>query len=127
MAVPGQENLIPMNERSEEEVRELGRKGGIASGEARREKATMKKTLERMLKETNNKGRTYEENIALGLIANAIDKTKGGNPEAYKTIAKMLGELESIENLETKEPTLNINITTNDNLKEEFYKEDNNG
>ena len=32
-----EENLIPMNERSEAEVRELGKKGGIASGKARRE------------------------------------------------------------------------------------------
>ena len=40
-----EDNLIPMSERSESEVRELGRKGGIASGETRREKATMKKTI----------------------------------------------------------------------------------
>ena len=34
----GHENLIPNNMRSPEEVRENGRKGGIASGEARRKK-----------------------------------------------------------------------------------------
>lgn len=32
------ENLIPFNERTEEEQRELARMGGIASGEARRRK-----------------------------------------------------------------------------------------
>lgn len=31
-------NLIPNNERSPEELREMGRKGGIASGRARRRK-----------------------------------------------------------------------------------------
>lgn len=36
----GQENLIPTNRRSKEEARELGRKGGIASGEARRKAKT---------------------------------------------------------------------------------------
>lgn len=37
------ENLIPTNKRSKDEARELGRKGGIASGKARREKADFKK------------------------------------------------------------------------------------
>ena len=34
----GEENLIPMSERSKDEVREIGRKGGIASGESRRKR-----------------------------------------------------------------------------------------
>ena len=53
------ENLIPMNERTKKEQREIARQGGIASGEARREKATMKKTLEMLLNEHNDKGITY--------------------------------------------------------------------
>lgn len=73
------------------------RAGGIRSGEVRREKATMKKTLEMILNSTNPKGEKYENLVTLGLIANAINKTKGGNPEAYKTIAKMLGEYETAE------------------------------
>ena len=36
-----EQNLIPTNKRSKNEVREIGRKGGIKSGEARREKAAM--------------------------------------------------------------------------------------
>lgn len=34
----GHENLVPMSERSKEEVRVIGQRGGIASGEARRKK-----------------------------------------------------------------------------------------
>ncbi len=56
-----------------EEAREYGRRGGIASGEARREKATMKKTLEMLLNEKNNKGKTYRELTTLGLIKGAVD------------------------------------------------------
>lgn len=41
-------NLIPNSERSPEELREMGRKGGIKSGEARRKKRDQEKT-ERML------------------------------------------------------------------------------
>jgi len=37
----GVDNLIPCSERSKEEARELGRKGGIKSGESRRRKKTM--------------------------------------------------------------------------------------
>ena len=42
MAKYNEDNLIPNNERSPNEVRENGRKGGIASGEARRRKKTMR-------------------------------------------------------------------------------------
>lgn len=39
----GRDNLIPFNERSEEEVRAMNRKGGVNSGKARREKADFKR------------------------------------------------------------------------------------
>ena len=42
MAKYNEDNLIPNNERSPSEVRENGRKGGIASGETRRRKKTMR-------------------------------------------------------------------------------------
>lgn len=42
---PGNSNLIPNSERTPEELREMGRKGGIASGKARRRN---KKLLQKM-------------------------------------------------------------------------------
>ena len=42
MAKYNEDNLIPNNERSPIEVREHGKKAGIASGEARRKKKTMR-------------------------------------------------------------------------------------
>lgn len=41
-----EQNLIPNNKRSPEEVRENGRKGGINSGKARRDKADLKKVIQ---------------------------------------------------------------------------------
>lgn len=41
-----QEDLIPMNERTKEEQKEIATKGGIASGKARRQYSTLKKALE---------------------------------------------------------------------------------
>lgn len=72
-----------------QEARENGRKGGIASGIARREKATMKATLEMLLNETNNQGKTYRELATLGLLKGAIN----GNAQNYRTILETLGEL----------------------------------
>ena len=48
--VANEKNLVPL---TTEKAREIGRKGGIRSGEVRREKATMKKTLEMLLDEKN--------------------------------------------------------------------------
>lgn len=45
-----EENLIPFtSDQSREEAKENGRKGGIASGKARREKKAFKETLETLL------------------------------------------------------------------------------
>lgn len=41
-----EKNLIPNSERSPEELREMGRKGGIASGEARRRNRRLRETAE---------------------------------------------------------------------------------
>ena len=88
-----EENLIPFSERTEEEARELGKKGGIRSGEVRREKATMKATLEMLLNSTNKTGQTYRELATLGLLKGAIS----GNAQTYRTILETLGELKQAQ------------------------------
>ncbi len=47
--MPNEENLIPNTERSPSEVRENGRKGGIKSGEVRREKADLRRVIQTWL------------------------------------------------------------------------------
>ena len=89
MANKGQENLIPMSERTKEEQKKIAKMGGIRSGEVRREKATMKATLEMLLDEKYKNGKTYRELATLGLINGAIN----GNAQNYKTILETLGEL----------------------------------
>lgn len=42
-------NLIPQSERTKEEQREIARKGGIASGKARRRKKLIREQLELLL------------------------------------------------------------------------------
>ena len=122
MAHKGQENLIPFNERTEEEQREIARKAGIASGEARREIGQMRRTLEKMLSKSNSKGMTYDDNIALGLIANAIDRKKGGNPRAYEVIAKMMREMDNEPEMK-ETPEVTINIVDISDLEKVLYED----
>lgn len=79
-----------------EEQQKIARQGGIASGKARREKATMKATLELLLNEKSQNGKTYRELATLGLIRGAIK----GNAQNYRAILETLGELK--ENPEEK-------------------------
>ena len=73
---------------------EIARQGGIASGEAKREKATMKKALEMLLDEQNKKsGKTYRELATLGLIQGAIK----GKSDNYRLILELMGELKQKE------------------------------
>lgn len=92
------------------------RKGGIRSGEVRREKATFKKTLEMLLDEKNSKGKTYRELITLGQIKSAVD----GKAENFKTILALLGEINSEETKET--PSVTINVVDNSNLEKAMYE-----
>lgn len=96
---------------------EEARKGGIRSGEVRKEKATMKKTLELMLEEIGDKesGLTNKQLATLGLIKGAIL----GNSANYKTILETIGELQ--ESNET--PSVQINIVDNSELEKVLYNE----
>lgn len=96
-------NIDNLKVPTSEQAREYGRRGGIASGKARREKATMKKTLEMLLEEKYKSGKTYKELATLGLIKGAIK----GNAQNYRTILETLGELGNQED----DKQINNNIT----------------
>ena len=96
--------------------------GGKKSGEVRREKATMRKTLEMLLDEVadiegNENKLTYKQLATIGLLKGAIL----GNSTNYKTILETIGELQE-ENNET--PTVQINIVDNSNLEGVMYGQD---
>ena len=118
-------SVVPNSEATQfkagEKQVEIARMGGIASGEAKREKKRLRKELETLLDSTNSKGKNYGELISLGLIANAIDKNKGGNPKAFELIAKMVGEMDEEENRET--PSVQINIVDNTDLEKVMYED----
>lgn len=102
--------------------KEEAKKGGINSGIARRQKKTMRETLEMMLEEVadieGNKNKlTYRELATLGLLKGAVV----GNNANYKTILETIGEIQEAQSTTT--PTLNINIVDNSKLEEQLYEE----
>ena len=65
-----EENLIPFtSEQSLEEAVNNGRKGGIASGKARREKKAMKETLETLLSMSLKEGKIDDVETIQGIAA----------------------------------------------------------
>lgn len=102
----GKENLIPFNERTEEEQREIARKGGKASGEARRRKKTMRENLELLLTMPLNKGEGADiekgeslkdfakENVTVeqAMLIAQVQKAIKGDAEAFEMIRDLIGE-----------------------------------
>lgn len=81
------ENLVSLADRTTEEVREIARKGGIASGESRRKRKTFKESLLLAL-ETEKDGKLIQE---LGIEA-IIKKYIDGDLEVFKTVRDTVGE-----------------------------------
>lgn len=98
------ENLIDAAHRTEEELREMTRKGGIKSGEARRRKKTMREALEMMLFKTKLNEQTKQMLKAEGvedvddmnhqmvITRSLIAKAESGDVQAYNAICAMIGE-----------------------------------
>lgn len=94
------ENLKPV--RSENEARELGKRGGIASGIARREKRDMAYFARLMLDEviTDKKGNELPTRYAM--LKSVLKKVlKDGDVQAFKTITAQAGEQPQSEELTT--------------------------
>lgn len=98
------ENLIDAAHRTEEELREMTRKGGIASGEARRRKKTMREALEMLMFKTELSEQTKSmlraegiENVEdfnhqMVVTRSLIAKAEAGDVQAYNAICAMIGE-----------------------------------
>lgn len=107
MPKDGKDNLIPV--RSAAEAREKGRKGGVASGEARRKKRDLRETLETLLKSTLKdeeivskfeefgfkKGMTMQDAISAAMIQQAVKGSVKAFVAIRDTIDPKEGETES--------------------------------
>ncbi len=90
--------------RSTSEAREMGRKGGIKSGETRRRKKTMREALEMLLFHTELNEQTKQMlksegvkdvedfNHQMVITRSLIAKAEAGDVQAYNAICSMIGE-----------------------------------
>jgi hypothetical protein len=89
MSNDGIKNLIPQNKRTKEEQRRIATMGGVASGEARRAKKTMREVLEVLL-ETVDKD-SDKTNIEV-MMASAVRKAMNGDLKAMEFVRDTSGQ-----------------------------------
>lgn len=127
MAGDGSENLIPLNERTKEEQRKIQKKGGIASGKVRREKADLKKKVNQILemdvfspqlKEMlEEKGLSATNQTAVATVL--LQKALKGDMRAIELLAKMNGNEGTKDALDKKEQKERIKAQQLENKKRE--------
>lgn len=87
-----EQNLIPLNKRSQRERKEIARKGAEATNKLKAQRKTLREELLILLAEGN-----MQEKISLALLQEA----KKGNTKAYEIVRDTIGE----------KPKENINLT----------------
>lgn len=91
IANKGIENLKPVTKRTKNEAREISKKGGIKSGESRRERKKLKEELLLLLSEGDN-----NRKMSIAIFERALN----GDTKAFEVIRDTIGEKpkEQIEN-----------------------------
>lgn len=88
-----EQNLKPFSARTEKEQREIQVKGGIASGEARRAKKTMKEMLDYLLEKEIANSRTGESvTYREAILTSCIKKAIKGDVKAAQFVRDTAGE-----------------------------------
>lgn len=109
-------NLIPLNERTKEEQREIARKGGIASGKARRKKKLLRQILDEIGESRLNTNEAKDIAKALSInkrdvtydvaiMFKAVNEALDGNIKAMEFIRDTRGQNNKNDN------GVNIDIT----------------
>ena len=100
-------NLIPNSERSPKEVRENGRKGGIKSGQVRREQKTYREMAKAMLSAQITDPKMLEEMAKYGIegtdlkaytLLGMIKASGNGSHNAFDRLMELIGEKEQNQN-----------------------------
>lgn len=107
----GTKNLTPMNKRSLEEQKELQRKGGKASGIARRRKADLKKAFETLLALDVTDSKIKKQLEEMGMAGNneallafaTFQQAVKGNQKATENIIKLTNTKDRYDIQEQKE------------------------
>lgn len=117
-----EQNLIPINERTKSEQREIVTKGGIASGVARRQKKTLKQIGEMIgglnIKSEKNRAIMREAGIQdedmindVGMMFRLNLKAQQGDTKAIELLAKLRGQLKEQISAEVADVTPLVDLT----------------
>ena len=99
------ENLIPMDKRSQSEARELGKKGGIASGASRRAYRSLKQAAKAFFRENDD--------AAMQLIQALYEEARNGNVKALEKLERRVADCEAeIEQTEAAISILEAKMAT---------------
>lgn len=90
-----EQNLIPFDKRSESQARELGQKGGIASGRARRAKREAREWAKIALDEMLKGKHGEDVPTRYAMIKKQIQKAVGkGDTASFEKVLRLAGEWE---------------------------------
>jgi hypothetical protein len=101
--MPNEQNLIPFNERTEEEQREIRSSGGRASGVSRRRKRSLKEAADLYLSlpvaDRRRWNRIARRNVdpedvdnQMAMIIGLVEAATNGDARAAKVIVDLLGD-----------------------------------
>lgn len=126
--MPNEKNLIPMDQRSKSEARELGRNGGIASGVSRRRKRSLKEAADLFLSLPVTDTRTFNKMAKAGIDVGDADyqmavivgltmQATKGDAKAAKAVFDLLGEIPDDEGGKKQEQDHSALIEAIKNMK----------
>ena len=101
--MPNEQNLIPMDQRSQSEARKWGREGGRASGESRRRKKSLREAAELYLSLPVSDRRAWNKlardgvepedvDNQMAIIAGLTIKAVKGDAKAAKLLFDLIGD-----------------------------------
>ena len=102
-----EKNLIPFNELTESQQREIASKGGKASAEAKRKRKTLKEELLLMLEDEE-----VQKSVAVALIQEA----QSGNVKAFGMLRDTIGEA-PVEKVQTTQTVVDLSSFSTEEIK----------
>lgn len=107
-------NEIGNRFRTNEEATEAGRKGGIASGEAKRKVKSLKEALNILL-EMEHTSKTGEKKTGFEIMAiAAYNKAIKGDTKALKLVAELIDQYKQQTDITSGGKPINISVTDED-------------
>lgn len=96
-----EQNLIPNSKRTPQELREITRKGGIASGKARREKKELKAIVEALFERMYDTEGGEKISGAEAITVKQMEKALKGDTKAFEVLRDTAGQkpVEKVEQI----------------------------